>query len=203
MVVVNGYADRDDLKEWVEVDAGDTELDNLLDKAINAASRGIDNYTKRHFYQIVQTRKFTPRSPVLVRFGTWDDLASVGEIRVDDDDDGIAEVVLDVSDYTSLPVNRQGAEELPIRGIFANGVATFPTGGKRPARVEIDGDPWGWPAIPDAVHEASLIQGARLLKRRKSPEGVVGLNMFGTVRMGRLDPDVKRMVKPYRLRTVG
>lgn len=202
MVVVNGYATRDDLKEWVEVDAGDTEFDNLIDAALNAASRGIDNHTKRHFYQIVQTRKFTPVSPVLIRFGTWGDLASVGEIRIDDDDDGVAEVVLDASDFTALPVNRQGAEESPIRGIFANAGVTFPRGGKWLTRIEIDG-PWGWPAIPDAVHEATLILGTRLLKRRKSPEGVVGLNMFGAVKMGRFDPDVRKLIKPYRLRTVG
>lgn len=202
MAVVNGYASRDDLKSWLEVPLDpDPELDPLVDDAITASSRGIDNACKRHFFTVTETRFFNAASYSLVRFGTWNDAASVTEVATDDDDDGTF-MVWDADDFTLIPLNRQGAELLPVRGVVAIGDRSFPLGGKRPGRSRITA-PWGWADVPVAIHEATILQSARLVKRRKSPEGVVGLNMFGSVKVGRLDPDVGKLIKRYRLRTVG
>jgi hypothetical protein len=53
-------------------------------------------------------------------------------------------------------------------------------------------DPW-----PDEVHTATLIQAARIFKRRGSPEGVAGFGDLGLVRVAALDADVETMLAEY------
>ena len=206
MPIVNGYATRDDLKKQAGLDLDDIEFDDHIDKAVSAASRGIDMYTNRHFYQVSEPRLFVPDNERLVTFGTFGDLVSVSELATDEGGDGTFETVWAAADYQLHPANpSQAPEPRPYRFLTAVGTKTFPvrwTAASSSYRARITGT-WGWPAVPAAIVEACLIQAHRLFKRRESPEGVAGLNMFGTVTMGRLDPDVGRLVKPYRIRTVG
>lgn len=58
---------------------------------------------------------------------------------------------------------------------------------------------WGWPAVPEAIAEATLLQANRLLKRRDSPEGVIGSADWGSARVSRWDPDVEDLLTPYIL----
>lgn len=208
MPVVNGYITRDELKAQVGLDVGDTEFDDLIDKAINAASRGIDNHTKRFFYQVAEERRFESIGPRLVEFGTFSDLTDETPITLstDEDGDGTFEV-WDPTEYELQPVRQRAAPEVrPWRRVLAISSRTFPrvyTQESSSYRVKIDGT-WGWPvAVPDAVIEATMIQAHRLFKRREAPEGLIGLNMFGTVRMGKLDPDVRKLVRPYKITVVG
>jgi hypothetical protein len=52
-------------------------------------------------------------------------------------------------------------------------------------------DPW-----PETAEFAAKLQGARLVKRRASPEGVAGMGDFGPVRVVGLDPDVENLLSP-------
>jgi hypothetical protein len=52
-----------------------------------------------------------------------------------------------------------------------------------------DTDPWS-----PSVEYAAKLQGARLVKRRASPEGVAGMGDFGPVRVSVLDPDIENML---------
>jgi hypothetical protein len=52
-----------------------------------------------------------------------------------------------------------------------------------------DVDPW-----PATVDYAARLQGARLVKRRASPEGVAGFGDFGPVRITVLDPDIEQLL---------
>jgi hypothetical protein len=54
---------------------------------------------------------------------------------------------------------------------------------------------WGWPAVPDVVVTACLIQAQRLYKRKDSPEGVIGSAEWGVVRVARIDPDVQANIQ--------
>jgi hypothetical protein len=58
---------------------------------------------------------------------------------------------------------------------------------------------WGWPSVPDEIGEAALLQAARLFARRTSPEGVSGNAEWGIARVSRLDPDVRELIKDFRL----
>ena len=50
---------------------------------------------------------------------------------------------------------------------------------------------------PSEVHTAALIQAARIVKRRGSPEGVANFGDFGTVFVSRLDPDIEANLSPF------
>ena len=58
---------------------------------------------------------------------------------------------------------------------------------------------FGWPAVPKAIEQATILQAARHFKRYDSPLGVAGFGDFGVVRVSRfLDADVQMLVEPYQ-----
>lgn len=57
---------------------------------------------------------------------------------------------------------------------------------------------WGWPAVPAAITEATLLYAHRLYRRKSSPEGVAGFSDQGAVRVGRYDADYERLLSPYK-----
>jgi hypothetical protein len=57
---------------------------------------------------------------------------------------------------------------------------------------------FGWPAIPDAITQATLILSADLYKRKDSVGGVLGLSEMGAIRMSPLGRDVAKIVRAYR-----
>jgi hypothetical protein len=56
-------------------------------------------------------------------------------------------------------------------------------------------DPTGSPALdpPAVVHEACLLDAARIYRRRDSIDGTISWGDMGAVRVGRADPDVDRL----------
>jgi hypothetical protein len=96
-------------------------------------------------------------------------------------------------DYETWPENALADGE-PVTGLLrVFGIWAVPG-----MRVRIT-TRFGWPAVPDPVDEASLIQASRLFKRKDSPEGVAGSSEWGVVRVSRRDPDVWNLIEPYIL----
>ena len=57
--------------------------------------------------------------------------------------------------------------------------------------------------VPPVISEACILQVARVFRRSDAPFGVVGSAEMGQqVVIGRLDPDVRMMLAPYRRITV-
>lgn len=55
------------------------------------------------------------------------------------------------------------------------------------------------PTTPgDDVIQATLMQAARIVKRRATPEGVYAVSDFGSIRVSGFDPDVSALLGPYR-----
>lgn len=55
-----------------------------------------------------------------------------------------------------------------------------------------------WPAtetmlVPEAAHEACLIDAARIYRRRDSLDGTLAWGGAGAIRVGRFDPEVERL----------
>ncbi len=48
------------------------------------------------------------------------------------------------------------------------------------------------------VTTAIVMQAAALFKRRETPEGIAAFSDFGASRVTKLDPDVERLLAPYR-----
>ncbi len=61
-----------------------------------------------------------------------------------------------------------------------------------------DGEP-----PPDDLVMAVCFQTARVLERRNSPDGTIGVNEFGVVRVGTRDADVADLMGPWRQPVIG
>lgn len=205
MSVVHGYATTEELEEWNTAATPPTLL--VRERAINAASRAIDQYCHRHFYQdgtVASPVARTFPSPCDLRcleLGAFNDLASPTlTLKTDAAGDGTFETTWSASDYELLPVSPASGPELqPYTSIRSTGTLLFPvvTSTGKTARVEITGI-WGWPAVPNSVNQACLLLAARLFSRKESPQGVAGFGEFGQIRVAPNDRDVTALLDPYR-----
>jgi hypothetical protein len=198
-MATNGYCTVVDFKDW-RSGPDDAIDDARIDDAIGAASRSVDNFCKTRFWQTdpATIRMFDSCDGRLLRI---DDAAAITQVATDVDGDGVFEVVWTANDYQPLPVNADAAPEpRPYSQIRAVGGLRFPRSSAtgRVGRSEVTGT-WGWPAIPDAVFQATLLIVSRLAKRPGSPEGVAGFDEFGVIRISsRDDPDAVRLLTPYK-----
>ena len=184
------------LKERLGIEAADTTRDATLNAALSAASRGIDKWTGRRF---------------------WLDDAPVQRVyrlanRVVHETDGDLLLVDDIGDVTGLTLESGATTSwTPITGSFETTPDNALADG-RPVTGLLRMGPWGvyrtrvrvtarfgWPAIPDDITEAALIQASRLYKRKDSPEGIIGSAEWGVRNLSRRDPDVWALIEPYIL----
>ncbi|MGW1762761.1 phage gp6-like head-tail connector protein [Streptomyces sp. NPDC002073] len=187
------YAALAALREHLQIEAGDTSRDALLTGALAAAARGIDRTTGRRFYldPAPTTRIFNPAGRTVAD--------ETGE-RLIVDDIGTAEALVEigtaaawspVTDHEASPDNAL-VRGRPITGLLrAEG-----SWGAGATRVRVTAR-WGWPAVPDEITTATLIQAARLYRRKDSPEGVTGSAEWGVVRLSRRDPDVWALLEHF------
>lgn len=189
------YATVSELKARIGIDAGDRVDDATLEQVLGAVSVGIDNYCNRRFEQVEEARTFSPRRVDRVLI---DDCASVSEVATDDGSRAYATVWAQ-SDFDLLPENAAPREPYAEIAISPLGNYTFPIIRKG---LLVTGT-WGWPTLPDPIHEACLLQAARVFKRKDSPFGITGTPEYGQMRLGRFDPDVAWLLEPYRKITVG
>jgi Phage gp6-like head-tail connector protein len=198
--MANEYATRSQLKVYLGIDTDNTNEDTVLDSVLTAASRGIDNYCGRYFYAdaVVSARIYSPRKRAMRR-------AEGEDLLIDDVSTTTGLIVATgvangstwtaITNYETYPENAI-ARGRPITAILRL-LSSWGLGGPT-ARVQVTAK-WGWPAIPDVVYQATLIQAARLFHRKDSPEGVLGSPEWGPVRLSRIDPDVQALVRPLVL----
>lgn len=193
MAITNGYATLADVKNSLKIT--DNMDDSLLEIAVESASRLIDGYTGRYFYNGgTATRNYAASDSWIVYI---DDLQSVSEVASTDEVGGTY-TTWTVNDYQLEPLNGlSGGMTQPYTSIRAVNQYVWPFLADR-ALVKITGV-WGWASVPMAVKQATILQASRIFKRNDSPLGVAGFGDMGVVRVGsRLDPDVQHLVDPYR-----
>jgi len=194
MPMTNPYATLAQVKAALRIT--DSVDDSLLEMAIESASRLIDGYTYRYFYNAgTAVRNFAAEDSYLVNI---DDLVSLSELKTTDEI-GSEYTTWNATDYQLQPVNgKQDGLNIPYTSILAVDDKLFNTLGSQ-ALVRITGV-WGWSSVPIAVTQATIIQSSRIYKRLDSPLGVAGFGDLGAIRVGRsLDPDVEQLVMPYRI----
>jgi hypothetical protein len=200
VTITNGYCSQADLRTHLG-DASSIIDSGLMDRAINAASRAIDRHCGRRFWQdpAPQTKKYVPHD----YWDLWvDDISTTTGlvIKLDTNFDGSFSSTLPVGQYQLEPLNADTEATAfawwRIR-IISNGFQYFPIWYRHQATVAVTAQ-FGWSAIPDQVAEACLLKAASLLKRKDSPNGVMGFTDFGGVRISRYDPDVMSLLSPYR-----
>jgi hypothetical protein len=196
------YATRDELQAWAGVPGG--AKIGQIDLVLDAASRAVDEYCQRHFWQdgtiaVPVPRVFVAFNARVTFLGPFNDLtADVAPVlATDTDGDGVFETAWTASDWQPLPANRPDGR--PYTSVLAVGGLRFPCGSTgRADRVQVTGV-WGWSEIPSPVKTACLIKATRLLTRMQSPNGIAGIGEFGPVRINRNeDGDVVSLLEPYR-----
>ena len=198
MAITDGYATLSDVKAALRIT--DNVDDSLLEISIEAASREIDGWCERVFTSSTATRIYRPTDVFSVDV---DDLQSITTLKTDSDGDGVFDVTWEATDYQLNPLNGlAGGISTPYTQVRAIGEYLFPIYEPRnvnsnEASVEIAGV-WGWPSVPTAVKQACIILSMRQFKRYDSPTGVMGFGDLGVMRVGRVDPDVEKLLMPFR-----
>lgn len=186
------YATLPDVKTSLTKDSSD-DRDDLIVQAIAAASRWIDDRTGRRFYadRTASARVF----PVLGQ--TYDEGR---ELVLMVDDIASAEGLLvqsgGVGNWAAVTGWATGPDNAlvygrPINQLYA-GRGWLPSSG----RIQVTAR-WGWPAVPDAIAEATKMLARRFYKRKDSPQGVLGNTEWGPTRVSRTDPDVEALIAPF------
>jgi hypothetical protein len=199
MAITNGYTTLAAVKAALRI--SDATDDTLIEGSIEAASRLIDGYALRNFYSVgTATRLFTAPDPL---YCPIDDIAGTAiTIQTSTQADGIFDVTFTVTDYQLEPLNGNldgipwAYDRIRAVGDFAFPMVSASFGEQALVKVTAV---FGWPAVPKAIEQATILQAARHFKRYDSPLGVAGFGDFGVVRVSRfLDPDVQMLVEPYR-----
>lgn len=199
MAITNGYATLAEVKAALRVT--DSLDDSLLEMAVESASRLVDGYCGREFYNAgTVTRVYTPNDNFVTDL---DDFISISSLKISSLADGNFDLTWTTDDYQTEPLNGViDGVRFPIDRVRAVGDYLFVTLGDR-ATVQVTGVA-GWSAVPIQVKQATVIQSLRIFKRLDSPLGIT-FGELGAMRVGmRLDPDVAQLVEPLRrIRNIG
>lgn len=195
------YVTVDELAEYVGIN--DDADNTTLAFAVSAASRIVDNYTRRQFGFIQEGEARRYSAEYHTRLRRWeievDDVMTGGgmQVNVDLDGDGTFEETVD--GLFMEPLNNT-AKGLPWTRIVVSPTSLIQPNGD-PGAVEVTAR-WGWTDVPTSVHQATLLQASRLWKRKFAPFGVAGSPEAGSVvrLLARVDPDVAVALEPYRKR---
>lgn len=206
--VTHGYCTVDDLREQL----GDLTSQNLserqLVRAINAASRAVDNWCDRRFWQdAAPTTRLVnvgPDNYLLTLPGLSEGDAEISTttglaIATDTAGDGTYAGVWSAADYRLAPygANIGGS----IYGAWwtvesaGNQFAISAARGYRPVQITAR---FGWAFVPDAIEQATILKAAQLFKRKDAPFGVVQFGDIAAVTITRKDADVIELLWPYQ-----
>lgn len=192
MAISNGYASLLQIKSAIGISDGID--DPALEMAIESASRQIDSYTERYFYNAgTATKIFAP-------LDNWvcptEDFISLSQVQTSEDGESW-DTTWDTEDWQAEPLNgRAGGLVTSYTQIRAVEDYLFPYR-QGEATVRLTGV-WGWSAVPIAITQATVILASRIFKRLDSPLGIIS-GELGSMRVGfRLDPDVQHLIEPYR-----
>lgn len=201
-MINQGYATRNQVKAALRIGTADTLDDDLIDNCVGAASRLIDGYCNRRFWQsgTAEARVYQAEDSF---YCSIDDVAGTAlTLKTSSQADGTFDVTWKVSDYQLEPLNGNlDGLTWSYDKIRAVGDYLFPTVNANygeQALVQVTAV-FGWPSVPEPVTQATIIQASRIFKRYDSPLGVAGFGDLGAIRVSRfLDPDMAQLVEPYR-----
>ena len=124
-------------------------------------------------------------------------IAAITSVQIDDQGDRTFLITLQTSDYQTEPVNqRVSGNAFPIYRLRMIGDYLLPIWGQQ-ATVRIQGT-YGFTPVPMQITQATVIQAGRLFKRLDSVLGFAGFSDLGVARVGRVDPDVAMLIRPFK-----
>ena len=194
MAITNGYCTLNEVKASLRIPVSDTIDDDLLEIAIESASRDIDQATERQFFPTETHRFYAPEDSIVCQI---DDLTTLVSIKTSTAADGTYDTTWTSSDYQLEPLNGvAGGMVVPFDNLRAVGDYYWPRSGLE-VTVRVEGT-FGFASVPIAIKQATVLLASRLFKRNDSPGGVMGFGDIGVIRVSKFDPDIERLINPYR-----
>lgn len=197
----NAYANAAELA--AELGIPDQDDDLRLESALNVASRDVDAWCGTRFWadETVQTRVYRPTASLLL---DTDDISTLTGlvVEVDTNDDGTFNELLTVDEHYFLgPDNVEQMDPArPWSEIYLtlSAPTNFPTSHQRPA-VQVTAK-FGWPAIPAAVKQATLIQAKTFYKATSGSFAgfQLAVDVGAVMRTPALDPVAAGLLAPFR-----
>lgn len=195
MALTNPYCQVADVRSQLG-DDGDKLDQALIERAINAASRAVDRWCGRRFWQdlAAAVRLYAADDPFTLSVA---DISTMDGLLVEVDQSASGTwTALDAADYHLEPLNADAdGDAFAWWTLVVDNRRGLPISRRPLVRVTAQ---WGWSAIPDDVVEATIIKAVNLFKRKDAPFGVAGFADFGAVRIGRSDPDVVDLLRSFR-----
>lgn len=192
------YATTAELRDYLRIN--DETDDVQLGIAITSASRAVDQMTGRQFGQVAVAERRVYRAARDLRARRWvvevDD-TMVAPTLVATDPAGTETFTGTTIDYVLRDINAAALGEPWTRLELTRAATVSP---HLPDGFVAVTALWGWSAVPSTVEQATLIQAARVFKRRVAPFGVAGPTSDqapGLRLLAKIDPDVEVMLKPY------
>jgi hypothetical protein len=150
VVITNGYMSVDQLQSAI----GDTTIGHIPEheRAIEAASRQIDLWCGRYFYQdtVASARLYNAEDRTKVCTGDFATTSGV-IVQTDDDNDGVFEVTWTSGQWQAQPFVRYN--NWPFTSVTTTTrTREFPVSGRRPS-IQVTAQ-WGWASVPVAVAQA-------------------------------------------------
>ena len=183
------------------VGISDSQDDIALQNVLDATDTLIDLYCDRKtgFGTATETRYYNAQAWDYVLI---DDLVSVTTLTTDDLGDGTYSTSWTINtDYNLSPPNA-ALDGWPYTQIDASVTypKNFPYDIYRGVKVV---GVFGWPAVPQAVKQAALIQAGAVWSSRTSPFGVIGsADLGGILRQTRaLHPEAQVLLESFRKRS--
>lgn len=200
MAIANGYATLAQIRDYLGVPTSDTANTANLERGVEAASRKIDKYAGRIFYDSGSATAKTFRADDPYQLDVPDFHTITGfAAKTDTTNDGTFDTTWVAADYQVEPLDPPPG--FPWWWITAVDKKTFPTGSRR-ARVEITAR-WGWAAVPTDIEIVCLELAGELFKRKESPFGIAGFSEFGPVRVSSSDMRTLERLGQYRRISIG
>ncbi len=193
MTAANALCSLTDLRAALRID--DFEDDTTLELARDAATEMINQRCSRIFVAdtAATARLFVAATET---FCVVDDISSTSGLVVEASQDGTTWTTWTATDYQLEPLNgRNNGTQWAYTGIRAIDQQLFYIDGRH-ALVRVTAR-WGWPAIPEAIRKAAVVQAIALFKADDAPFGAVGFGETGVLRLRALHPTAEALVSPY------
>ena len=181
MVLIN-YTDAATMRVYLNIQDSVTNYDDLLDEAIESASREVDKRTNRYF-----GNDASEDPPVARTF----DVSGYGLLSIDDALPGTIEID-GYASFKALP--RDGI----VDGVPGNPITRLKHCSFWEGDEVVVTATWGWPDVPAVVREATKMLAAETFMSKDTPLGYKGNDAMGVVIMRERTPVLKKLERYAR-----
>lgn len=201
------YATIEELQAWVRLEADDEIDTDQLQIALDAASRQIDSWCGWQFSQDalpVTARTYSAADPGVYFVGLHlmylpDPISTdTGFVLATGSATNSYATTWSATDYRLEPANgvQSGVPGWAYHRIRAVAGRRFDPRSEPTVQITAR---FGWPAVPEAVKQACLIQAVKLHERRTARGGLIAFGADGGSRsVMMLDADARALLAPYK-----